>query len=201
MIFLSFFAMFSIYEIGYIINDAITIRIEKDPVLRLTQNELDYFERKGLFIFGVRFSFLLLFCISLFLLTNDTMTCFLLCNIALLTTYFFHNYYRNNIRFITNTILNIGKYFIPLISIDFVFPLLSSIAYFIFFPFFRSLTYVLEKKTTANVNVFQIIFVLLFLAFLILLYSFIKLSFYEYSFYGLFSAYKIAVCLLQMKRK
>lgn len=198
---LSFFAMFTIYEIGYIINDAITIRNEDKPVLRLTQEELNYFEKKELLIFGVRFVFFIIFSAILLFFVPNKLTIFILSNFILLTTYFFHNYYRNNVRFITNTILNIGKYFIPVVVFDFVFPFSSVISYSVFFTIFRSITYIFEKKTKININIFQILFVLLFLIYLIVLSFFIRLTFFEYFFYGIFSVYKIAVGLLQIKRK
>lgn len=197
----AFFAMFSIYEIGYIINDSITIKNELSPVLRLKQAELKYFEKKELFIFGIRFSNFILFCVLLWIQSKENLTIYLFCNIALLITYFFHNYFRNKIRFITNTFLNVGKYFIPLIGIAFSSSFYSILVYFIYFTFFRSITYILEKETKININSFQIVFVLICLFGLsIAAYVYkLQLSICEYLFYAAFSMYKFVVCLLQLK--
>jgi len=46
--------IYTVYEIGYIANDTETIKHETNPAMRLTANELAYYERHKHLIYGFR---------------------------------------------------------------------------------------------------------------------------------------------------
>lgn len=130
---LSYFSMFSIYEIGYIMNDAITIKKEYNPVMRLTETELEYFEKNNFKILAVRFSLFALFNGFLVWCYKYNISYLLLFNVVLLVVYLLHNYFRNGVRFVTDTVLNLGKYFIPLFLFSIDYKSAEFLLYFIFF--------------------------------------------------------------------
>ena len=66
---LSFISFVNLYETGYIYNETETIKKEKDPTKRLTNEQLAFYERHKYLIYSERLllSFILNFCLSFFI--------------------------------------------------------------------------------------------------------------------------------------
>lgn len=194
---LSYFAMFNFYELGYITNDVITIRCEKNPTLRLNQSELEYANKMILLIIAFRLIIFAIFECLLISISQNEYEIFLISNIILLAVYSLHNYFRNSIKYFTDFILNISKYVIPLIPF---FPFVSY-ASFIFliiaFPVMRTICYILEKRNCSQVRLIQaVVYFIFFISALLLNYQKI-IPFYITVFYGIFSLYRISVLKLR----
>lgn len=67
-------ATFSLYESGYIINDTITIRHEKEPAIRLYKHNLSHFDRWKIGILGARLTYAAIALLCLYRLTPDSNT-------------------------------------------------------------------------------------------------------------------------------
>ena len=93
---LSYLAMFSCYELGYIVNDSITILHEKNPTLRLNDTELAYFYRNGVLIVGFRLFLVLLCCIILRYELLVSVEKLLFGCLFVLVAYCINNYYAFN---------------------------------------------------------------------------------------------------------
>ena len=152
---LAYFSMFNLYEIGYIINDVITIKYEVNPTLRLKQQEIEYAKSKMLLIISARLLiYVLLSCLLLFVVELKT-DVFHIANLMLLCFYCFHNYFRNRIKYLTDFFLNISKYLIPIL----VFSPLGNhvlLGLLLFsFPFMRTIFYILVKENINHVDIYQ----------------------------------------------
>ena len=73
-------ATFSLYECGYIINDAVSIRREEQPAIRLYDRNLSHFARWQACILGARLLYALTALLCLYLLCRDTAV---ICHIGL----------------------------------------------------------------------------------------------------------------------
>lgn len=198
----SYLGMFIIYEIGYIINDGMAVKYEKNPSVRLTKNESLYFDRFYLNIFGIRFFLFCFFsCVILFFKTDITI--YLLANILLLIFYLYHNFFRNQIRYFTNFFLNIGKYFIPVILLLSEINLSKLFILFLMFPLLRSITYVVERKfLKINMDYFQVLYTSV-VFFILLGANFILNHNFSVSlvlFIGLFFLYRCLVFFFRSRR-
>lgn len=198
---LSFLAMFNVYEIGYMLNDCVTVKNEQKPTLRLNEKEMTYFEKNCLWILGVRF-FIFLLCTGLLFIFYANISLFLLANITLLLVYLLHDYFRNRIKYFTNFCLNVGKYFIPLLLLLNTNYVLYYLILFTFFPLLRTLTYILERKfVSLNMDYFQFIYVLFFfLALIIISIISYQFNYLTMIFCGIFLLYRFAIYFLT-KRK
>lgn len=103
-------AIYFLYEIGYIYNDAETIKTEKEPTLRLRADELEYYKKHKISIYLSRF-----FVASILIL----MTCFevesLIPMLVFLITPTFHlyNHIRNNGTLILHFVLVTLRFSLP----------------------------------------------------------------------------------------
>lgn len=197
---LSFLAMFNVYEIGYILNDCVTVKNEEKPTLRLDENEMVYFENHCLWIFCVRL-FIFLVCTVVLFHFYENISIFVLANIALLLVYLLHDYFRNRIKYFTNFGLNVGKYFIPLLLIMNSNYIIYYLILFSFFPLLRCLTYILERKIVRlNMDYFQLVYFFIALVILILIrFFFIPVSLCTIGFCGFFFFYRLVIFFVNKK--
>lgn len=172
---ISFFAVMSVYEIGYLFNDVVTVKKEVNPTIRLNaQNNLflSYFRAQIIVRFFIA---LLLASYCLFLTNNSSLFISLL---IILFVYFVHNYYRNRINILSYFILVSCRYLVPFILIiDYKFYLF--IVYIIIsFPLCRTLEHSCKKKYniyfarffSGNFDLFRVIYYFFMLLLSIVLY-------------------------------
>lgn len=153
--FLSFSSFVNIYEIGYIFNDTETIKKEKNPTLRLSENKLNFYESHKFIIYFSRFvlSAILNF-IMHFFVSEKSFFLFCLLEISTLVVYFLYNKIRGRTTHFLYFLLITARYF----SVEFShFELLNLnmiIATLFIFPIVRTLEYKAHYGKDSNVNVF-----------------------------------------------
>ena len=81
-------AVFSLYELGYILNDTIAIQREEQPAIRLYPNNFEHFSRYSRLIVLARFSYAALALAVLYLINNTLLTLPLVANILLIPVIF-----------------------------------------------------------------------------------------------------------------
>lgn len=111
-------AVYSIYEAGYIQNDAETIKFEFNPTLRLSSEELKYYEEHKSIIYFIRIVFTFLFGIVALFLTDSSKEQILLVIAALAmigVTYCVYNRIRNLFTLLLLFVLVSLRYMTPLL--------------------------------------------------------------------------------------
>lgn len=106
---------YSIYELGYIYNDTITIRKEAEPTLRLSKIELSFFNsniKKILAIRAITFFTLMMLYIALGVNVTE-----LVLLVVLFVTFYIYNNVRSKLNLPLHFILVSLRYLIPLIHI------------------------------------------------------------------------------------
>lgn len=106
----------SIYEIGYIYNDVITIEKEENPTLRLKIEELNIIKKniKTIFLLKIIISISLIIIINLIFIRKDNKPYLIGCILTLLV-YYIHNNVRNaRINYITFFLLSTLRFFTPI---------------------------------------------------------------------------------------
>ncbi|NIG76480.1 hypothetical protein F3J34_23195 [Klebsiella sp. Ap-873] len=88
--------IYNLYEVGYIYNDAETIKKEKKPTYRLSPDSLDYYEKNKYSIYSVRFVAALIISIMIFIFFKNVGFLFAAWSIIILYAIY------NNIRNIFN---------------------------------------------------------------------------------------------------
>jgi hypothetical protein len=139
---LGFTALYSIYEIGYIYNDVITTRFEKNPTFRLDEKKQLEVERLANLLISFRVCYATISIVLLNITNALNIEYFIILLILLHLSYAFHNYFRNKINILTILFVLIFKYisvpilFIPLeqfspfiIMLILIVPLLRTIEF------------------------------------------------------------------------
>ncbi len=110
--FIGFVGMISIYEIGYLRNDFVTIKKEKSPKLRcsITERENIINSFKGIVL--LKYLYTLMVVTILYLLEVD-LKYFIICLVLIEATYLIHNNLRSKITYITFFLLTVLRYFTP----------------------------------------------------------------------------------------
>lgn len=197
----AFLGMFDFYEIGYILNDAVTVKNEKKPTLRLNDKQMQHYSKYCMLIFGLRLIYFMISSILLFFFEKN-LTYFLLLNLILLISYCFHNYIRNKFRYFTNSLLNMAKYFIPVIFFNTNSNLTKFMVFFFLFPFFRSITYGIEREIK-KLNTDSFIFVFYLFALLVLIglrkFTANNIDMPSILFIAIFCLYRL-LCLIKRKK-
>lgn len=106
----------SIYEIGYIYNDVITIEKEENPTLRLKSKDLNIIKEnlENIFLSKVFISIFLMIIIKLIAQKINIFLYFILC-ISTLLVYYVHNNVRNTkINYLTFFLLSTLRFFTPI---------------------------------------------------------------------------------------
>ncbi|KJE26176.1 putative membrane protein [Geobacillus kaustophilus] len=145
-------AFFCVYEIGYIVNDTITIKKEKKPNMRITMSEVEYLRGNFWKIILSKVLISVISLIFLFLISrtfNVKIYTFQFFISLIGVSYFFylHNTIRSRYNIFTFALLNIIKYYaFILLVVPFsksLIPLLISI---IFFPLVRTIEHSTKEK-------------------------------------------------------
>ena len=107
----------SIYEIGYIRNDVFTIKKEKNPTLRLSENDLIYVENNITIILIIKYLFSILSVIIISFL-EFKYTNFFIGLILIEIVYFIHNKVRGKLSIFSFFVLSTLRYVTPLLVIN-----------------------------------------------------------------------------------
>lgn len=117
---LSIITVYNFYEIGYIQNDTETIKIEKNPTMRINHEQLNYYDKYKIIIYGFRFllGFILIYILSI--LGSITVGCiyYSIGIVSILIVYQLYNRMRSNWNMLFYFMLSTLKYIAPL----FLFP-------------------------------------------------------------------------------
>jgi|GEM_PF-1477228 len=145
---ISFLAWLSVYEIGYMENDAFTIDLEAQPTLRIPKGESDWIKANFHKIIGTRSLIFLLLTYILWHFFTDNFSLTYFFSIVGLTrlVFYFHNRLRSRWNILTYLLLSLGKYlFLALILFQLNFPLLL-LALVFAFPLPRTLEHACKVK-------------------------------------------------------
>ena len=145
-------AWLSFYEIGYLENDAITIKKEQNPTLRIEQGEIKIIQSKFValqvtrFIYGTGLLFLIFF-LSEFVNIKINIYFFIFMVILARLAFYFHNTLRSRWNIFTYLTLSITKYLsIPILFLSGYDLLVVSISLFLIFPLPRTIEHGVKVK-------------------------------------------------------
>ena len=165
-------AVFSLYELGYILNDTIAIRREEQPAIRLYRHNFEHFARYGRLIVLARFGYALIALALLYVIDDSLFTLPLVANILAIPVIFaIYNSWRSKYNVWLYPVLVFSRYlpFMLLYRIDgwailmlFVsFPLVNMLERFSMpryrFPLMRKLIPTEESKTTFRLIYYLIV--------------------------------------------
>lgn len=151
---LLFFALFLVYEIGYIYNDFHTTRFEKNPTIRLSLEEIKYFEKSYPIHVAIRLILALLFVFLANTYYEINVPSFLLLLSLLNLSYSLHNYYRGDENLLTIFLLLVFKYLsVPLAFVfEFNLNIFVNLFGFIFlFPLVRTIIFSTHDKISYDI--------------------------------------------------
>lgn len=138
---LAILLVYNLYEIGYIYNDAETIKKEISPTLRLDYLQLQYYEnnKKNIYCFRFLVALLITFALSF----NDGSWVFLLISWAIIPTYALYNTVRSRLNIPLHFILVTLRYCSPVL----LFTGMSDVFIFLFMILLFPLINTLERCT------------------------------------------------------
>lgn len=153
---LSFISFVNLYETGYIYNETETIKKEKDPTKRLTNEQLAFYERHKYLIYSERLllSFILNFCLSFFI-SCKSLILFSLEECLCMAVFFLYNSVRGGrITQFIYLFLSILKYSAPVFCFSERINFSVILACIFVFPLVRTLEYKAHYGEESNVNRF-----------------------------------------------
>lgn len=144
----AYWSWFSFYEIGYLENDALTVKFEDKPTMRIPVDEVAFIQKYFRWIALLRwFSFFLgLALLYIFFESQVRLDWMLL--LAILTRAFFwiHNHFRSRINIFSYFGLSTCKYlFLSLVLYGFTYPFLL-LGFFLAFPLVRTIEHACKVK-------------------------------------------------------
>lgn len=149
---LAMIAWLSFYEIGYLENDAITIKKEQNPTLRIEEEEIKIIQGNFVniqiirYLFGVGF-LLLIFYLSEFLDIKVDIFYFALVILLARLAFYFHNTLRSRWNILTYFSLSLAKYVsIPILFLSGFDLLIVSLSLFFIFPLPRTIEHSVKVK-------------------------------------------------------
>lgn len=160
LIIFSIFSFIEFYEIGYILNDVFTIKKEKNPTLRLTEEENKYVENN---IYRILFWKLLVsmsFYFFIYYLSKKLILMhYIVTSILTLFVFYVHNNFRNNkVTFLTFFLLSVLRFSSPVLILINRHKILTVILIFIItnslIRNFEQIGY--KKYFIKNINIYKI---------------------------------------------
>lgn len=109
-------SVYSVYEIGYIENDVITIKKEKNPTIRIRETEIRYIDNNYKKIISLKLLIIIALLSCLMILNthfglNLNIYPFILSLVLMRVLFYLHNFIRNNFNILTFFLLSVLKYF------------------------------------------------------------------------------------------
>lgn len=153
--FLALVSYVNIYEVGYIYNECETIKKEKNPTKRLTDSQLEFYEKHKTFIYAERFIVsIILNLFLLFFISRKSVLFFSIAEFVTLFIYYGYNNVRGKITQFVYFFLSVMKYasLIFINSEKFSFSVL--IAAIFVFPIVRTMEYKAHYGIESDVNLF-----------------------------------------------
>ena len=187
---LSQFIFHTLYEVGYIENDILTTKKEKNPTLRLDKKSANYMRNNYQKVIYFRYCIVLLFLgllYSINIIFKFEINILSFIWLLLFNRIFFsiHNHVRNRSNILTFFILAITKYIFPLVLFvsneNMLYPILLSV---IAFPLLRTIEICMLKRHNfknfvniiVNLDKFRILYYLISLIICLIIWHFSYLS-------------------------
>lgn len=147
---LGFFAWLSIYEIGYLENDALTIRKEAKPNIRISQGDIHFIQQKYWRIIVFRlivFLTILGILVGAGLFSQYQLKIFVLMVIAGRMFFLLHNQIRSRWNILTYFLLCVSKYWVfPMVFLGLDYGTEPYWVIFLAFPLLRTLEHAMKPK-------------------------------------------------------
>lgn len=189
--FIVIMTVYSVYELGYIENDVVTIKKEKKPTIRIKFSEIEFIEKNYRKIICLKLVVIKLLLISLALVNwcldlNLNIYSFVLLLVLMKTAFYFHNSIRNNFNILTFFLLSVLKYITPVILFVGIQKNIYLFAFILFmFNIPRTLehstkikyNYVLLQKIIGNHDTFRVKYYFATLVFILIIRIFVNFNF------------------------
>lgn len=153
--FLALISYVNLYEVGYIYNECETIKKEKNPTKRLSDSQLEFYEKHKAIIYAERFIVsIVLNLLLLFFISKKSVLFFSTAELATLLIYYIYNNVRGKITQFVYFFLSMMKYS----SLIFINSEKLSLSVFIaavfVFPIVRTMEYKAHYGADSEVNLF-----------------------------------------------
>lgn len=106
------FCIYLVYEVGYIVNDFEVTKNEKNPTMRVSDGEINYYENNKIKVFLFRLIILIIVCFFVYLKYLFYFNSLLLTLLAILLIYCIYNSIRNNFNLPLYSLLVHSRYFL-----------------------------------------------------------------------------------------
>lgn len=142
-------AFYSLYEIGYLENDIQTTKKEKNPTIRIKDEDYNYLNTNYFKVISIKYIMTLFLVTLLFFVIEDNLMVVAFIFILFVSRIFFylHNFFRNRVNILTFFILAVTKYIMILFLLmpfnELFVPILLSI---LIFPLLRTIEHSSRKK-------------------------------------------------------
>ncbi len=146
--FLGISLVYNLYEIGYIYNDAETIKSEIAPTLRLNTNQLQFYEKHKRVIYLFRFFIALT--ITIILLLREHSMSFLVVCWLIIPTYVGYNLVRSRLNIPLHFVLVTLRYCSPALLFSGIFNVHVFILMILLFPLINTLERCAENRFELN---------------------------------------------------
>lgn len=153
--FLALVSYVNLYEIGYIYNECETIKKEKNPTKRLTDSQLEFYEKHKAIIYAERFIvFIILNSLLLFFISKKSVMLFSFAELFTLFIYYAYNSVRGKITQLIYFFLSAMKYSGLIFINSEKLSLSVFIAAIFVFPVVRTMEYKAHYGADSDVNLF-----------------------------------------------
>jgi hypothetical protein len=145
---LAYWSWFSFYEIGYLENDALTVKLEDKPTMRIPMNEVTFIQKHFRWIAIIRWLSFFLGIVILYIFFEGLLRFDLMLILAMLTRMFFwvHNNFRSRVNIFSYFGLSTCKYlFLALVLYGVSYPFLL-LGFFLAFPLIRTIEHACKVK-------------------------------------------------------
>jgi len=164
---IAFLGYTSIYEIGYLINDCVSVKNEKDPALRADSRIKS--ELKNLIIARIIFFIIALFLLFKFINIRNVII-YLLGILIVSLVFVVHNFSKKfAMRYITFPLLRLSHFLIPLLIFDINFSIIF-LVYFLFYFSYNEIIYLNRDRYKYNNIIFILNFIYIIFLTLIFIY-------------------------------
>ncbi|HIF4732451.1 TPA: hypothetical protein ACX13R_003343 [Citrobacter amalonaticus] len=168
--------IYSAYDIGYIYNNAETIKREDNPTLRFTEFDLQFYERNKIAIYALKILISLFLAFLLYYLYGYAFSVWLLCIVMLIGFFYIYNTTRGVSNFYLQFVLSFTRFTLPLFILTH-YDLTTFVISILIFPLPNFLERTKIKKnnlpfTIHNTALFRFFYYLVLLL-LVIVFSFV----------------------------
>lgn len=144
---LAFISLNIVYEIGYLYNDYYTVKKEKNPTLRLSNEENLFLNDFFPLLVAFRVFVVIIVILLLSNFQNINLNLFILMLSLLNLSYALHNYFRNRMNLVTIFLLMFFKYIsIPLLFMKTICNIYILAIFLLTFPLVRTLLFTVHER-------------------------------------------------------